>query len=236
MLNKTKHQLILGQILKDIYTDISIAPLLGFKGGTCAYLFYHLPRFSVDLDFDLLSPAGNQQMLIFEKIKKILHKHGEVKDGHIKRNTLFLLLSYGEEDRNIKIEISTRKLMASTDTLYEIKEYLGIPMLAAKKDFLFANKLAALTSRKELAMRDVYDLYFFAKNNWDISAGVLENYTSKPLKKYLEECVRVIEKIKNYRVLQGLGELSDEKEKTWIRTNLKSETIFLLKNYVSTMG
>lgn len=34
MLNKEKHQLIMGQILKDIYTDISIASLLGFKGGT----------------------------------------------------------------------------------------------------------------------------------------------------------------------------------------------------------
>ena len=44
----------MGRILKDIYTDVSIAPLLGFKGGTCAYLFYGLPRFSVDLDFDLL--------------------------------------------------------------------------------------------------------------------------------------------------------------------------------------
>ena len=45
----------MGQILKDIYTDASISSLLGFKGGTCVYLFYNLPRFSVDLDFDLLT-------------------------------------------------------------------------------------------------------------------------------------------------------------------------------------
>ena len=44
----------MGYILKDIYADITINSLLGFKGGTCAYFFYNLPRFSVDLDFDLL--------------------------------------------------------------------------------------------------------------------------------------------------------------------------------------
>ena len=31
MLNRSKHQLLMGQILKDIYTDITIATLLGFK-------------------------------------------------------------------------------------------------------------------------------------------------------------------------------------------------------------
>jgi len=48
------HNNLLVQILKDIYSDTDISPFLGFKGGTAAYLFYDLPRFSVDLDFDLL--------------------------------------------------------------------------------------------------------------------------------------------------------------------------------------
>jgi len=72
MLNKEKHQLIMGRILKDVYTDVSIAPLLGFKGGTCAYFFYGLPRFSVDLDFDLFSPDEIKQTLLFDTIRKIL--------------------------------------------------------------------------------------------------------------------------------------------------------------------
>ena len=53
-LDYSKHKSILLQILKDIYSDTSIAPYLGFKGGTAALLFYDLPRNSVDLDFDLL--------------------------------------------------------------------------------------------------------------------------------------------------------------------------------------
>ena len=54
----------MGRILKDVYTDVSIAPLLGFKGGTCAYFFYGLPRFSVDLDFDLFSQDEIKQTLL----------------------------------------------------------------------------------------------------------------------------------------------------------------------------
>ena len=49
-----KHKNILLQILKDIYSDATAAPYLGFKGGTAAHLFYDLNRDSVDLDFDLL--------------------------------------------------------------------------------------------------------------------------------------------------------------------------------------
>lgn len=43
-LDYSKHKAILLQILKDIYSDTSIAPHLGFKGGTAALLFYDLNR------------------------------------------------------------------------------------------------------------------------------------------------------------------------------------------------
>ena len=53
-LNSSVHKNVLVQILLAIYSDTTISPYLGFKGGTAAYLFYNLERFSVDLDFDLL--------------------------------------------------------------------------------------------------------------------------------------------------------------------------------------
>lgn len=235
MLNKEKHQLIMGQILKDIYTDISIAPFLGLKGGSCAYFFYGLPRFSADLDFDLFSSDELIQKEVFEKIQKILEKYGELKDKHIKRYTVFMLLSYGDADRNIKIEINRREPLPNIKNQYELKEYLGISMLVAKKDYLFASKLIALTWRKELAMRDVYDIYYFAKNNWDINQGVIELRTDKKIKEYLAACIAVIEKIKDSQILAGLGEFLGEKEKIWAKQHLKKEVIFLLKNYMSVM-
>jgi len=234
MLDKEKHQLIMGQILKDIYTDVSISSLLGFKGGTCAYLFYSLPRFSVDLDFDLLN--REKEALVFEKIISILSKYGKIKDKHIKRFTIFVLLSYGVNTHNIKIEINSRKLIENIQDYYEIKEYLGISMLTAKKDYLFASKLAALTSRNEIAMRDIYDIHYFAKNNWSINNQIIKLRTLKNTKEYLVDCIKFIEKVKDNQVMQGLGELvSSEKEKDWIRGHLKTDTIFLLKNYISVL-
>ena len=234
MLNREKHQLIMGQILKDIYTDISINSLLGFKGGTCAYFFYGLPRFSVDLDFDLLIINEENQKLVFEKIITILSKYGQVKDQFIRRFTIFVLLSYGDNDHNIKVEINIRKLMDNIKDYYEMKEYLGISMFVAKKNYLFASKLSALTLRNEIAMRDIYDIYYFAKNNWDIGAEIIKKRTDKTIKEHLVDCITLIEKVKDNQIMQGLGELVDgEKEKIWIRNHLKVDTIFMLKNYLS---
>lgn len=235
MLNKEKHQLIMGQILRDIYTDVSISSLIGFKGGTCAYFFYGLPRFSVDLDFDLFSMDEATQKLVFEKVGNMLKKYGEIKNNYIKRNTILFLLSYGDADHNIKVELNIRILMPDIKEHYEMKEYLGISMLVGKKDYLFASKLAALTLRNETAMRDIYDIWYFAKSNWDISAEVIRVRTDKTIKEHLAACIRVIEEVKDNQLLQGLGELLSEKEKAWIKTHLRKEVIFLLKNYMSVL-
>ena len=235
MLNKEKHQLIMGQILKDIYTDTAIASWLGLKGGTSAYFFYGLPRFSVDLDFDLLTSDKNAPQQILGKLAGILSRYGQIKDKYLKRQTIFLLLSYGDADHNIKIEISIRELMLNIKGNYELKEYLGISLLAAKKDYLFAGKLVALTLRSKTAMRDVYDIYYFAKNHWDINTEAIKTQTGKPVKEHLADCLAIIEKIKDGQILQGLGEFLSEQEKIWVKNHLKAETIFLLKNYLSAL-
>lgn len=237
MLNKEKHQLIMGRILKDIYSDASISSLLGFKGGTCAYFFYGLPRFSVDLDFDLLVVNEENKKIVFEKVVKILEKYGAVKDSHIKRFTVFALLSYGQDDYNIKVEINVRETIPDIRGHYEIKEYIGISMLAAKKDYLFASKLSALIARSETAMRDVYDIHYFAKNNWDIDDETVKFQTGKNTKEYLADCVALVENIKDNQIMQGLGEfINGEKEKDWVRKNLKADAVFMLKNYMSVLG
>lgn len=227
----------MGQILKDIYDDVSISSLFGFKGGTCSYFFYELPRFSVDLDFDLLVVSEENQKLVFEKVVKILEKYGEIKDSYIKRFTVFALLSYGDTDYNIKVEINTRELVPNIKEQYEMKEYLGISMLVAKKEYLFAGKLLALTLRSEPAMRDVFDIHYFAKNNWGINHELIKSRTNKITKEYLEDCIAFVEKIKDSQIMHGLGEvIASEKEKAWIKKHLKNDTIFMLKNYMSVLN
>src|SRR5262245_15745427 len=105
--NTAAHKTILFQILKDIYSDTSIAPFLGFKGGTAALMFYGLDRFSVDLDFDLLDESKEDD--VFEKIIAIVEQYGTLKESYKKRFNLFCLLSYEDKAQNIKIEVNRRQ-------------------------------------------------------------------------------------------------------------------------------
>ena len=97
-LNSSIHKNILVQILIDIYSDTTIGPYLGFKGGTAAYLFYELERFSVDLDFDLLDES--KETYVFEQVEKILKKYGVIKEAQVKRFNLLFLLAYDNKEKN----------------------------------------------------------------------------------------------------------------------------------------
>lgn len=226
MLDTQKHKVILIQILKDIYSDPTISSLLGFKGGTSAYLFYKLPRFSVDLDFNLLEEKEKNH--VFQKIEKIITKYGQIKEKRKKRSTLFFLLSYDKKLQNVKIEISVRKYPDS----YQVKNYLGISMLVMEKQDMLAHKLVALSDRKQIANRDVYDIWFFMKNKWDINKEIVELRTEKKLKQYLNDCIKLIQQINKKDILQGLGDVvPKQSDKQWIKDNLKKEAIFWLKFY-----
>ena len=223
MLNINTHRTLLIQILKEIYSDSSLGPILGFKGGTAAYLFYELGRFSVDLDFDLLDEK--KEDFILEKIEKILINFGTIKEKYNKRHTIFFVISYSKEAHNIKVEINKRSFGSS----YEVRNYLGISMLVMKKEDMFAHKLAALLDRKKIANRDIFDIWFFLKNNWDVNEGIIEKRTGLKLNEYLKECISLLEKESDRYILQGIGELLDEKTKVWAKQKLKKDIIFLLK-------
>ena len=223
ILDRDIHRSILLQILKAIYTDTSLGPLLGFKGGTAAHFFYGLPRFSVDLDFDLLHEA--QEDIVFSKMNDILKEFGTIREKHKKRHTLFFMLSYDDRAQNIKVEVNRR----SFGSRYELKHYLGISMLVMVKEDMLAHKLAAMIERGKTANRDIFDVWFFLKNNWPVNRDIIETRAKMAFREYLKKCVGFIESASQRGVLHGMGELLDEKQKTWVRVNLIKDTAFLLK-------
>lgn len=223
MLDSQRHKIILIRILKEIYTDPDLRNSLGFKGGTAAFLFYHLPRLSVDLDFDLKDLAKKE--LALGKMPKILAQFGKVIEALEKRETLFFLLSYQKDERKIKVEVSKRLTAAS----YQSQNYLGIPMLVVKKEDLAAGKLAAFLTRKKLAARDAFDLWFFLQNDFGMNETLVKERTDLSLKKALQAAIKKGESLKKNQLLQGLGELLDKKQKLWVREKLKEELIFQLK-------
>jgi predicted nucleotidyltransferase component of viral defense system len=225
MLDINRHKLLLVSILKDIYTDMELATALGFKGGTAHMLFYDLPRFSVDLDFNLLSQEKGKE--VFQKTKKILLRYGRIKDEAEKHHGLICVLDYGAGNRNLKIEISNRLFPDS----YEIKSYLSIPMLVMTKKDMFAHKLCALLDRKVFTSRDVFDVYFYMKDHTPVNKDIVELRMLMGFEEYMGACIERIEQLSPKKLLDGIGELIDEKLKSFVRTKLKQECLQFLRMY-----
>lgn len=229
MLNLNLHRQTMLLILKEIYSQPSLASSLGFKGGTAVYLLYNLPRFSVDLDFDLLNPE--KETVVFEGLKKILTKFGNLEEATKKYYTLFYLLSYQIGLQKLKIEISRRP----SHSHYEMKQFAGISFLAMVKEDMFANKLIALTERRELANRDLFDIHFFLNNRWPLNADLVEKHTGMKLSAYLQKCVKVVEAVSSDGILAHMGELIDGKTKIWMKTHFKADLLTLLKIYLTSL-
>lgn len=225
MVDINKHKFFLVSVLKDIYKDTILAATLGFKGGTAHMLFYGLPRFSVDLDFNLLQKETSDD--VFKKLKSILLKYGTIKDEAEKYHGILFVLNYGENERNLKVEVSNREFPDH----YEIKNFLGIPMLVMQKPDMFAHKLCALLNRKLFTNRDLFDIYFYLKDKTPLNKEIVEMRSKINLTDYLTACIDRIEKISPNSILNGIGELLGDELKTFVKNELKNETIQLLKIY-----
>ena len=222
-LDISTHKTILFQILKDIYSDTSIAPFLGFKGGTAALLFYGLDRFSVDLDFDLLDESKEEH--VFERVTKIIQKYGTVRESNRKKFGIFYVLSYEDKARHIKVEINKRKF----DSRYEVKTYLGVSMLVMVPEDVFANKLVAMHERIGKTSRDIYDVWFFLQQRFPVNREIILKRTEMPFDEFIQKCIEQLEKMSNRRILDGVGELLTLSQKDWAKAKLREDTIAMLR-------
>lgn len=225
MIDINRHRFFLVQILKDIYTDIELANYLGFKGGTALMFFYDLPRFSIDLDFNLLDIE--KENFVYRKVHEILLKYGKISDKAMKFYGPLIVLDYGINERKLKVEISNRLF----DNRYEIKNLLGINMKVMVQEDMFAHKLCALLDRDSMAHRDVFDCWFFMQRQTPVNRSIIEYRMEMSLPQYLQACIEHLEGISDKVLLQGMGELMDGKMKTFVRAKMRTELIRLFKFY-----
>jgi len=219
MLEKNKHELILKQILKDIYKQKDLTGVMAFKGGTCLYMFYGLKRFSTDLDFNLLNESFDPA-----KVTGVLEKYLTIEEQRSKRNTWFWLGGYEKGLQKIKVEISKRDYPDK----YVNLDYLGMTIPVLQPEYMFAHKLCAITDRKKLHNRDLYDSWFMFEKQWEPNEEIIKIRTGLTKKDYFEKLIPYIEKnAKN--VLDGLGEVLDRKQKFWVKENLVKELLFSLR-------
>ena len=223
MIDINKHKFFLVQILKDIYSDIELANCLGFKGGTALMFFYELPRFSIDLDFNLINEG--KEKIVYEKVRKILLKYGTIYDEAPKFYGPLVVLDYGIGERKLKVEISNRRF----EDRYEIKNLLGINMKVMVRADMFAHKLCALLDRNLIISRDIFDCWFFMKNQSPVNKDIIESRMTMPFTDYIQKCIDRLESVNDKGLLHGVGELMDNEMKKFVRTKLRTETIGLLK-------
>jgi predicted nucleotidyltransferase component of viral defense system len=225
MLDINKHKIYLVQILKDIYSDLELANWLGFKGGSALMFFYDLPRFSIDLDFNLITEDREKD--VFNKVRGILLKYGTIHDEAQKFFGPLLVLDYGSGERKLKVEISNRRF----GDRYELRNLLGIKMKVMSAPDMLAHKLCALRDRSSVASRDIFDCWFLMNKHIPVNKAIIENRMNMSLPVYLGKCIEMMESLKNRSLLQGMGELVDNEMKNFVRMELKNEVIILFRYY-----
>ncbi len=224
MLYIEKHDQILKNILRDIYTTPNLQASLALKGGTCLYLFYGLDRFSVDLDFNLFFSKFNDN-----ELNKILEKYLNIAERENKHSTWFYIGSYEKSFQKVKVEISKRDYPDK----YVYKDFYGLTVLTMEPSCMFAHKLCAITDRKKLQNRDIYDAHFMFNKHFNIDEVIIKLRTGKTVKEYFIELINFIElKVKDNNILEGLGELLNDQQKNNVRLNLKRDILFDLKSRV----
>jgi predicted nucleotidyltransferase component of viral defense system len=226
MLNRTRHEGYLRQIITSIFTNKTISKELAFKGGTCLYLFYGLDRFSTDLDFNAI--VNSLSLSEMEKeLKEIDIESSTFADKIL---TWFWILIYEKGSMGIKLEISKRPYPDK----YEQKQFFGVTVRCMTKDCMFAHKLCAITDRKKLANRDLYDALFMFKNNFPINEEIIKLRTGKTTKEYLIDLLDFVEQeVDTKNILEGLGEVLTEAQKDRAKSKLKPDLLFLIKNYLA---
>ncbi len=222
-MDTNRHKYFMLQLLKDIYSDPRLASSLGFKGGTALMFFYGLPRFSVDLDFNLLDTTREKQ--VYEQVRKIVLRYGKIHDEAVKFFGPLLVLDYGMGERKLKIEISNRVY----PNHYEMRNLLGINIRVMTEADMFAHKLCALLDRTETTNRDIFDCWFFLQRHTPVNRGIVEMRMQCPLEEYLGKCVSMLQSLPSRSLLDGLGELTDPQMKTFVRNRLREETITLMQ-------
>ena len=226
-MDKQKHKLYMAQILSLVFKDKDLCNVLGFKGGTALMFFYNLPRFSTDLDFNLLDMS--KQDVAYNKVRQILLRFGTIDDEAKKLNGPILVLNYGKGERMLKVEISNRQY----DNHYETKNLAGTDIRVLTIPDMFAHKLCAMGER--LSPRDVFDVWFFLQQmHANINENIINERTGKTVAEYAAWCSQRVREASPKLLMQGLGEVIDDtRTKNFVKTKLIEETAQALELFAT---
>lgn len=225
-MDKNKHLFYMRKLLMEFYSDDLLASELLFKGGTSAMLFEGLPRFSTDLDFNLVHKSNQAE--VYQHIQKIVLRNGKIADCADKRFGPIVVLDYGTGDRNLKIEVSNRVF----DSHYQLRNLGSSLIPVMTKPDMLTHKLCAMQARK--APRDVFDVWFFLSQGWPLNEYIIKERTGKETTVFLSGCLNSVSSVNSASVMTEIGELLDDSMKHFVKNGgLVKECSALLENYIA---
>lgn len=229
------HKAWLLRLLTAICDSLVLASRLRFKGGTCAALRGLIDRFSVDLDFDLISPPDDLP-LIRKEFSMIFQELGlAIKDESKKVPQYFLRYPVVGRGRNtIKIDTLSPPPNAN---IYEAVSLTEIDRICQCQTIptLVANKMVAILDRYEksegIAGRDLFDLHAFLLKGLEYRAEIIVERRHQSVAEFLRDLIHFVEKRVTATVIQqDLNHLLLPETFLRLHKILKSEVLGLLRD------
>jgi len=76
------------------------------------------------------------------------------------------------------------------------------------REDMFAHKLMAMHERISKTSRDIFDVWFFSRNDWPINKAIVEQGSGMPYRAPLQKCIAQLETTSDRNILSGLGNSS----------------------------
>ncbi len=230
-----RHKAWMIRLLMAIADDSELAQCLAFKGGTCAAMRGLLNRFSVDLDFDLLS-GYDRLPAIRQRFEAIFSKLGvEIKDQSSVGVQFFIKYDAPPQERStIRID---SQFPPPVSNRYEQVPFTEIDRTLTTQtlETMVANKLVTVLDRwqkhRSIAGRDIYDIHHFFLNGYRYLPEIITERTGDSLEDFFKNLIRFIEKRCTLtQIQQDLNSLLPTQVFQRIYKGLKQETVVLLQD------
>ena len=225
-MDKNKHLFFMRKLLREFYSDDLLSSQLCFKGGTAAMLFEGLPRFSTDLDFNIVDKSKQKE--VFDRIQAIASGSGIIADSANKRFGPVVVLDYGAGDRNLKIEVSNRIY----DCHYVLRDFGPIVLPVMIRSDMLTHKLCAMHRRK--APRDIFDVWYFLSKGWPLNENIIKERIGIPVDAFLKDCLNSVNSCDSAAIMMEIGELLDDSMKPFVRNGgLTKSCCGLIEDYIA---
>ena len=167
------------------FQDDGVFTRWAFVGGTALRFLYSIPRFSEDLDFSSLKPAGDEDTGFraallrakslfeaegYEVAVKVKKQVGAVESALVRFPGLpyeIGISPHPSQVLSIKVDVDTNPPAGAVTETTLVRRHVTVNVLHHDKASLLAGKLHAVLSRVWTKGRDIYDIiWYLADRDW----------------------------------------------------------------------